>query len=311
MSKYYSTIDNLELGDIAWDEDGDGTYRDVVLDTGEYVPTNKIDIQALNKSIATGAIHRAVVAGWLVAEDDYTSTPGINESSLARVFLATATSAVVTVTLPTSVGLSGRTFYVKKMDSSANAVVVSCTLAETIDGATKYSLVAQYDYIQILSDNANWQIVTSSSENAISPVNTKLAEVSVTVVSHTAALVTVNTKLSEVSVTVVSHTAALVTVNTKLSEVSVTVAGLLLDFTSGQKAITGATGSATVTIAGWGSTYIAVATFASGATLSADHIVLTQIPNAFSILIVNTVGAAVSCALSTVTINYLAIKSTL
>lgn len=254
MSKYKSLIDNLELGDISWDSDGDGTFRSVILNTGEYVPTNSIDITALNKSISSGAIKRAIDNSWMSAEDDYTSTPGINENSLARVFLSDATSAVVTVTLPTSVGLSGRSFYVKKMDSSANAVVVSCSLAQTIDGATTYSLTSQYDFVQVVSDNSNWQIVASSGDS-FAPNKTS--------------------------------------------------------FISGVKAITAATGSITVTLTGWGTTYKTIATFVSTSTLSATGLRVTQANGAFSILVVNTVGAAVRCDTATATVNYLAIKDTL
>jgi hypothetical protein len=265
MSQYKSLIDNLELGDITWDQDGDGVYRDVKLNTGEFVPVGSIDKVALNKSIATGAIHRAISNGWMTTVDDETSAPAFSETDLARVFLADATSAVVTVTLPAASvtvasgsSISGKTFYVKKMDASANAVVVSATVGETIDGSNTYSLTNRYDFVHVISDGTNWQIVASSA------------------------------------------TAALASYSPNKTS-----------FSSGVKAITDATGSVTVTLTGWGTTYKALATFVSTTTLSAVGLRVTQANGAFSVLVVNTVGNAVRCDTATATVNYLAIKDTL
>jgi hypothetical protein len=66
-----------------------------------------------------------------------------------------ATAGAVTITLPTAVGCAGRRYWVRKLDSSANAVIVDGDGAETINGATTYSLTSQYSTVEVESNGAN------------------------------------------------------------------------------------------------------------------------------------------------------------
>lgn len=70
-----------------------------------------------------------------------------------------ATSAAFTITLPTAVGKAGQTYTIKRINSGANAVTVGTTSSQTIDGAATYALSAQYKYVKVVSDGANWIIV--------------------------------------------------------------------------------------------------------------------------------------------------------
>ena len=79
--------------------------------------------------------------------------------STDSVITADATGGAFTVTLPTAVGIAGRAYTVKKIDSSANAVTVGTTSSQTIDGATTYALSSRYQFVTVVSDGANWQIV--------------------------------------------------------------------------------------------------------------------------------------------------------
>jgi len=64
------------------------------------------------------------------------------------------------ITLPTAVGNGGLTFTIKK-SGAAGVVTVTTNASETIDGADGYTAIdAQYDFITIVSDNANWHIVS-------------------------------------------------------------------------------------------------------------------------------------------------------
>ena len=74
------------------------------------------------------------------------------------VLLVNATSASVTVNLPTAVGNSAA-YSIKKTDSSTNTVIIDGSGSETIDGGTTATLVKQYESITIVSDNANWHII--------------------------------------------------------------------------------------------------------------------------------------------------------
>jgi hypothetical protein len=72
---------------------------------------------------------------------------------------ADATGGAFSVTLPTAVGVAGKRYVVKKIDSSGNAVTVATTSAQTIDGAASYSLATQYKFVVVESDGANWIVV--------------------------------------------------------------------------------------------------------------------------------------------------------
>ncbi|MFB6518582.1 glycosyl hydrolase family 28-related protein [Streptomyces sp. NPDC056401] len=70
-----------------------------------------------------------------------------------------ATGGAFSLTLPTAVGIAGRSYTLKKIDASGNAVTVATTSSQTIDASTTYSLAAQYKYVTVVSDGANWLIV--------------------------------------------------------------------------------------------------------------------------------------------------------
>jgi hypothetical protein len=69
-----------------------------------------------------------------------------------------ATSGAFTITLLTAVGCAGLTQTFKKTDSSANAVTIDASSTQTIDGLTTYALSAQYSWLTIVSNGANWLI---------------------------------------------------------------------------------------------------------------------------------------------------------
>lgn len=75
------------------------------------------------------------------------------------VITADSTSAAFQVTLPTAVGNTGRQFVIKRINSGANNVTVGTTSAQTIDGATTYVLINQYQSITVVSNGSNWWII--------------------------------------------------------------------------------------------------------------------------------------------------------
>lgn len=70
----------------------------------------------------------------------------------------TTGSSTITITLPTAVGIKGKPYCIKKVDSGTGSVVVDGNASETIDGLLTYTLVNQWQYVEIYSDNANWKI---------------------------------------------------------------------------------------------------------------------------------------------------------
>ena len=72
--------------------------------------------------------------------------------------LADATGGAITVTLPTAVGIPGRTYVIKKIDSSTNAVTIGTTSSQHIDANTTKALYQQYNSYTVQSDGANWVV---------------------------------------------------------------------------------------------------------------------------------------------------------
>lgn len=80
-------------------------------------------------------------------------------SGVYGVYLVDATAASVTITLPTAASHKGMRFFIKKTDSTGNAVVIDGDGAETIDGAATQSIVAQNVCLTVVSDGTGWWII--------------------------------------------------------------------------------------------------------------------------------------------------------
>jgi len=91
----------------------------------------------------------AKTAGYTVTATDYTVA-------------ANASTGALSITLPTSVGITGKVYVIKKMDSTANVVTVATTSSQTIDGATTRALSLQYDAISVQADGANWIVISNT-----------------------------------------------------------------------------------------------------------------------------------------------------
>lgn len=76
------------------------------------------------------------------------------------VILVDATGGARTVTLPTvaNARCMNKTFTIKKVDASANAVIVDGNGAETIDGALTQSLLIQWSSITVRGDSTSWSV---------------------------------------------------------------------------------------------------------------------------------------------------------
>ena len=63
-----------------------------------------------------------------------------------------------TVTLPTAVGISGKTFNIKVTDNIS--VTAATTSSQTIDGyGSGVIVLSQYDSLQVQSDGSNWVVI--------------------------------------------------------------------------------------------------------------------------------------------------------
>lgn len=105
--------------------------------------------------------------GWLDTSEDGepavlqvdTITSHETLTSAFTVVLCDATSGVITVTLPAAADNEGRRYFIKKIDSSANAVTIDGNASETIDDSTTKVLSSQYDSAEIVCDGTEWWII--------------------------------------------------------------------------------------------------------------------------------------------------------
>lgn len=75
--------------------------------------------------------------------------------------LVDATAAPIAITLPLASGANGRVYNVKKIDATANAVTITRTGGDLIDGATTQALTVQYQArsVQALAATNTWNII--------------------------------------------------------------------------------------------------------------------------------------------------------
>ncbi|MEA9985653.1 right-handed parallel beta-helix repeat-containing protein [Subtercola sp. RTI3] len=73
--------------------------------------------------------------------------------------LLSNSSSPLTHTLPTAVGITGRIYSIKNINTGI--VTIATTSSQTIEGATTFLLSAQYAFAIVQSDGANWQIISS------------------------------------------------------------------------------------------------------------------------------------------------------
>jgi hypothetical protein len=73
-----------------------------------------------------------------------------------------ASSGARWIYLPSAVGIVGRVYIIKKVDSSSYAVFVEATSSQEIDGSFYAALRSQWNYLTVVSDGSNWLITGKS-----------------------------------------------------------------------------------------------------------------------------------------------------
>ena len=77
------------------------------------------------------------------------------------VFVNAANNAV-TIMLPTATNRDGQTYTIKKIDGSGNAVSITNTSSQSIDGQNSYSLEGQWKFVTIVATGGNWMVVSKN-----------------------------------------------------------------------------------------------------------------------------------------------------
>lgn len=81
------------------------------------------------------------------------------DASYGDLLICDATGGAITITLPSAINNAGKEINIKKIDSSANQIIVDGNGAETIDGEVTQSISAQHENLTIVSDGSNFIII--------------------------------------------------------------------------------------------------------------------------------------------------------
>jgi len=87
-----------------------------------------------------------------------TKTAAYTATITDGVVLCDASSAAFTVTLPTAASSSAKRLYIKKIDTTSNAVTIDPNGSETVDSATSLVL-SSTDTAEIISDGTEWWVL--------------------------------------------------------------------------------------------------------------------------------------------------------
>jgi len=80
-------------------------------------------------------------------------------SATNSVFLCTSGSGGITLTLPSAVPYASYVYYIKKVDTGVGSVNIITTSSQTIDSNIGYNLVNKGQFVQVVSDGSNWQVI--------------------------------------------------------------------------------------------------------------------------------------------------------
>lgn len=99
------------------------------------------------------------VAGSLGLPTTVTTSSNITLDSTYYTLRCNAVSNTITVNLPATSTCTGRIYNIKKIDSSANNVILDGSGTETIDGSQTVSIIQQYDSLTVQSNGTSWDII--------------------------------------------------------------------------------------------------------------------------------------------------------
>lgn len=88
-----------------------------------------------------------------------TSSTPYNSTTSNDIILMDASGGAKTVNLFAASGNSGRHLFIRKTDSSFNAVTIDGNASETIDGSTTTTLDTQNESLHLVCDGSNWHII--------------------------------------------------------------------------------------------------------------------------------------------------------
>ena len=112
--------------------------------------------------------HDQGARSWSVLKTSGSLTVGIRSTTSSvilgsndQVILVDATSAIRTITLPSSVGITGILYTVKdwKGNCSTHNITIATTSSQTIDGSSTIVMSTNYQVVRVVSDGSNWCVI--------------------------------------------------------------------------------------------------------------------------------------------------------
>lgn len=132
---------------------------------GQFTINNEgLDLLTLTSNVGIGTTtpsSKLHVAGPIATQIRVVDTDS-DVLSTDSMIVVDASKGGVRLGLPTAVGIGGREYTIKKVDSSSNAVTIDPYSNQTIDGASTYVLSSRWKYIKIVSDGTNWLVVANN-----------------------------------------------------------------------------------------------------------------------------------------------------
>lgn len=122
--------------------------------TATIIATATTGTPTLTLPTSTGALENVAKSTRVDTTGSYTLT------TTNVIALANCTGGTITYTLPAASGNGGQRYYIKKTDSSTNAVTINRAGADTIDGQINQVISIQYQCLMLVSDNSSaWYII--------------------------------------------------------------------------------------------------------------------------------------------------------
>lgn len=151
-TKPHVLIEPIGTTSAAWSTTGTGIGINAASGfTGNIIDAQLNGVSVFNVTGSGIAVAGSFSSGYVAKTSTYTVT--------ASDYTINCTSGTFTVTLPTAVSISGRTYVIK--NSGAGTITIATTSSQTIDGVTTKTLNTQYSGYTVQSDGANW-IITST-----------------------------------------------------------------------------------------------------------------------------------------------------
>lgn len=121
---------------------------------------------------AQAAKNNMLTANYNAQSANYTVAP-IDSDAVVNVTVGS--SADVTVTLPTAVGITGFRTRIRKADAGTKNLIIATTSSQTLTGAstsavTTLTIIGQGGFVWVQSDGANWVVLDNYDFGNFTPV---------------------------------------------------------------------------------------------------------------------------------------------